>query len=60
MLVIEADSLEAAMAVIESDVYYQTGVVSVDRACTNLLTQVLYWQWDKEKLQIYPWLQANF
>ncbi|EPS96631.1 hypothetical protein FOMPIDRAFT_1130128 [Fomitopsis schrenkii] len=41
MMVIEADSIESARAVIESDVYYQSGV------------------WDKEKLQIFPWLQAN-
>lgn len=57
MMVIEADSIESARAVIESDVYYQSGVVSADRARTLLLTRGL--QWDKEKLQIFPWLQAN-
>ncbi|KZT65387.1 hypothetical protein DAEQUDRAFT_676885 [Daedalea quercina L-15889] len=41
MMVIEADSIESARKVIESDIYYQSGV------------------WDKEKLQIFPWLQAN-
>lgn len=29
MMVIEADSIESARKVIESDIYYQTGVVSV-------------------------------
>ncbi|KZT69326.1 hypothetical protein DAEQUDRAFT_669892 [Daedalea quercina L-15889] len=41
LMVIEADSIESARKIIESDVYYQSGV------------------WDKEKLQILPWLQAN-
>ncbi|KAH9913510.1 uncharacterized protein B0H18DRAFT_888089 [Fomitopsis serialis] len=41
MMVFEADSIETVRKVVESDLYYQTGV------------------WDKEKLQIYPWLQAN-
>jgi len=60
--IIEAESLEAARKIIENDVYYTAGVVSVLSSSDTLLGLFFdswHGKWDKEKLQVLPIMLAT-
>ncbi|TFY63663.1 hypothetical protein EVJ58_g3129 [Rhodofomes roseus] len=60
MMVFEADRIETVRNVIESALYYENGVIRLRltrHRDASALTRAI--QWDKEKLQIFLWLQAN-
>lgn len=57
VFICEADSLEAVRQLMESDVYYESGVVSEVTeyiAYEDITDGSGHWQWDREKLLISP------
>ena len=57
-IIIEAESLAAARKLIENDIYYTSGVVSV-LFCRTRCFDSWHDKWDREKLQILPIVMAS-
>ncbi|KZT23898.1 hypothetical protein NEOLEDRAFT_1117146, partial [Neolentinus lepideus HHB14362 ss-1] len=57
-LIVQAASLEDAKKIIESDVYWTSGVVSISAFLSPTVCMITKWleQWDKEKTVIVPYL----
>lgn len=60
VFVCEADSLQTVRDLMESDVYYTSGVVSHCALSSQLPRSSSCSQWDKEKLVVVPLALVNF
>lgn len=58
MFIFEAENIEAVKKIIENDIYYTSGVVSVIALFEIVLECSLY-QWDPERIVILPFAAAT-
>lgn len=59
LMIVEGESVEQVRKLMESDIYYTSGVVSTMIECPFVHQTQPHCQWDPEKLLIVPFLQAQ-